>query len=61
MEMEKETTGKESNFIDNSDETNAEDRSIRQVTKSNETAEGDGLVVHRSFPSQSIRNLDFYS
>lgn len=58
MEMEKETTGKESNFIDNSDETSAKDRSIRLVTKSNETAEGDGFVVHRSFPSQSIRNLD---
>ena len=58
MEMEKETTGKESNFVDNSDETSAKDRSIRLVAKSNETAEGDGFVVHRSFPSQSIRNLD---
>lgn len=58
MEMEKETTGKESNFIDNSDEISAKDRSIRLVTKSNETPEGDGFVVHRSFPSQSIRNLD---
>ena len=47
MEMEKETTGKESNFIDNSDETSAKDRSIRLVTKSNETPEGDGFVVHR--------------
>ena len=26
MEMKKETTGKESNFIDNSDEINAKDR-----------------------------------
>jgi quercetin 2,3-dioxygenase len=58
MEMKKETTGKESNFIDNSDEINAKDRTIRLVTKSNETPEGDGFVVHRSFPSQSIRNLD---
>lgn len=58
MEMEKETTGKESNFIDNSDEINAKDRSIRLVTKSNETPEGDGFVVYRSFPSQSIRDLD---
>jgi hypothetical protein len=58
MEKEKEKTGKENNAIDNSDESNAKDRSIRLVTKSNETPEGDGFVVHRSFPSQSIRNLD---
>ena len=28
------------------------------MIKSNETPEGDGFVVHRSFPSGSIRNLD---
>ncbi|HEX5573125.1 MAG TPA: pirin family protein [Nitrososphaeraceae archaeon] len=58
MEMEKETTGGKTNFIDNSDGTSAKARSIRLVTKSNETPEGDGFLVHRSFPSQSIRNLD---
>ena len=58
QEKEKEKTGKESNVIDNYDESSAKDRSIRFVTKSNETPEGDGFVVHRSFPSQSIRNLD---
>jgi redox-sensitive bicupin YhaK (pirin superfamily) len=34
------------------------DRSIRLLAKSNETPEGDGFIVHRSFPSRSIRNLD---
>jgi len=57
--MKKEKTGKESNnFIDNSDEMNFNYRSIKLVTKSNKTPEGDGFVVHRSFPSGSIRNLD---
>ena len=58
--MKKEKTRKESsNVIDNSDETNFNNyRSIKLVTKSNETPEGDGFVVHRSFPSGSIRNLD---
>ena len=57
--MKKEKNGKESsNVIDNSDETNFNYRSIKLVTKSNETPEGDGFVVHRSFPSGSIRNLD---
>ena len=57
--MKKEKNGKESsNVIDNSDEISAKDRSIRLVTKSSETPEGDGFVVHRSFPSQSIRDLD---
>ena len=56
--MEKEKTGQLGNVIDNSDEISFKDRSIRLVTKSNETPEGDGFVVHRSFPSQSIRNLD---
>ena len=58
MKMEKEKTEKETNIIDNSDEISARDRSIRHVIKSNETPEGDGFVVHRAFPSQSIRNLD---
>ena len=57
--MKKEKTGKESSdVIDNSDETNFNYRSIKLVTKSNKTPEGDGFVVHRSFPSGSIRNLD---
>jgi quercetin 2,3-dioxygenase len=33
-------------------------RSVQIVTNSIETVEGDGFVVHRSFPSRSIRNLD---
>jgi quercetin 2,3-dioxygenase len=57
--MKKEKNEKESsNVIDNSDETNFNYRSIKLVIKSNETPEGDGFVVHRSFPSGSIRNLD---
>lgn len=57
--MKKEKNGIESsNVIDNSDETNFNYRSIKLVTKSNESPEGDGFVVHRSFPSGSIRNLD---
>ena len=57
--MKKEKNGKKSsNVIDNSDETNFNYRSIKLVTKSNETPEGDGFLVHRSFPSGSIRNLD---
>jgi hypothetical protein len=57
--MRKEKTGEESNnVIYNSDETNFNYRSIKLVTKSNKTPEGDGFVVHRSFPSGSIRNLD---
>lgn len=57
--MKKEKNGKESsNVIDNSNETNFNYRSIKLVIKSNETPEGDGFVVHRSFPSGSIRNLD---
>lgn len=57
--MKKKKTGKESsNIMHNSDETNFNYRSIKLVTKSNETPEGDGFVVHRSFPSGSIRNLD---
>ena len=49
--MKKEKNGKESsNVIDNSDETNFNYRSIKLVTKSNETPEGDGFVVHRILP-----------
>ena len=33
-------------------------RSVQIVTNSIKTSEGDGFVVHRSFPSRSIRNLD---
>ena len=51
-----EKIGKERDIIDKSDETKY--RSIRLVEKSDETPEGDGFIVHRSFPSQSIRNLD---
>jgi redox-sensitive bicupin YhaK (pirin superfamily) len=56
--MNKERIGKSSNISDNSDETNFNYRSIKLVTKSNETPEGDGFVVHRCFPSGSIRNID---
>lgn len=58
--MKEEKFGKDSssNVTDNSDETNLNYRSIKLVTKSNETAEGYGFVVHRSFPSGSVRNLD---
>ena len=58
--MKKEKIVKENgNFSDNSDETNFNNyRSIKLVTKSNETPEGDGFVVHRCFPSGVIRNLD---
>ena len=57
--MKEEKSGKEgSNVTDNSDETNLNYRSIKLVTKSNEIPEGDGFVVHRSFPSGSVRNLD---
>jgi redox-sensitive bicupin YhaK (pirin superfamily) len=41
-----------------SNDTSTESRTIRLVTESNETPEGDGFTVHRSFPSESIRNLD---
>ena len=58
--MKKEKIGEEnSNFSDNPDQTNFNNyRSIKLVTKSNETPEGDGFVVHRCFPSGVIRNLD---
>jgi len=51
-------TGKEIDITQSSNDTSTESRSIKLVTKSNETPEGDGFVVHRCFPSQSIRNLD---
>ena len=51
-----EKIGEERDIIDKSHETKY--RSIRLVEKSDETPEGDGFIVHRSFPSQSIRNLD---
>jgi redox-sensitive bicupin YhaK (pirin superfamily) len=52
-------SGKEIDITQSSNDTSgAERRSIKLVTKSNETSEGDGFIVHRCFPSQSIRNLD---
>src|SRR6185503_15030901 len=51
-------TGNEIHVSKSSNDTSAESRTIRLVTESNETPEGDGFVVHRSFPSRSIRNLD---
>lgn len=51
-----EKIGKERDIIDKSHKTKY--RSIRLVEKSDETPEGDGFIVHRSFPSRSIRNLD---
>jgi quercetin 2,3-dioxygenase len=51
-----EKIGKGHDIIDKTDENKY--RSIRLVEKSDETAEGDGFIVHRSFPSRSIRNLD---
>ena len=51
-------TGKKIDITQSSNDTSAESRSIRLVTKSNETPEGDGFTVHRSFPAQSIRYLD---
>jgi redox-sensitive bicupin YhaK (pirin superfamily) len=58
--MREEKFGKDisNNVTDNSDKSNLNYRSIKLVTKSNETPEGDGFVVHRSFPSESVRNLD---
>ncbi|HEY7778475.1 MAG TPA: pirin family protein [Nitrososphaeraceae archaeon] len=58
--MKEEKFGKDisNNVTDNSDKSNLNYRSIKLVTKSNETPEGDGFVVHRSFPSESVRNLD---
>ena len=51
-------TGNETLVSKSSNDTSAKSRTIRLVTESNETPEGDGFTVHRSFPSQSIRYLD---
>lgn len=51
-------TGNETHVSKSSNDTSTESRTIRLVTESNETPEGDGFTVHRSFPSESIRNLD---
>jgi hypothetical protein len=54
--MEKIGKNHERDIIDKSYENKY--RSIRLVEKSDETPEGDGFIVHRSFPSRAIRNLD---
>jgi quercetin 2,3-dioxygenase len=49
---------KEGNIAGKINATGKMNRSVQIVTNSIETAEGDGFVVHRSFPSRSIRNID---
>src|SRR6059036_1095233 len=49
---------KQNEFVDKNNETGNGDRSVELITSSTETAEGDGFIVHRSFPSRSIRHLD---
>jgi len=49
---------KDNDIIDKSNESRNKDRSVDLITNSVETAEGDGFIVHRSFPSHSIRHLD---
>jgi len=49
---------KQNEFVDKNNETGNRDRSVELITSSAETAEGDGFIVHRSFPSRSIRYLD---
>jgi len=49
---------KQNEFVDKINETGNRDRSVQLITSSTETAEGDGFIVHRSFPSRSIRHLD---
>jgi quercetin 2,3-dioxygenase len=49
---------KQNEFVDKNNETGNRDRSVELITSSTETAEGDGFIVHRSFPSRSIRHLD---
>jgi redox-sensitive bicupin YhaK (pirin superfamily) len=49
---------KEDNIAGKFNATRKMNRSVQIVTNSIETAEGDGFVVHRSFPSRSIRNID---
>ena len=51
-------TENETSVSKSSNDTSTESRTIRLVTESNETPEGDGFTVHGSFPSESIRNLD---
>lgn len=41
-------TGEKIDITQSSNDTSAGSRSIRLVTKSNETPEGDGFTVHRS-------------
>jgi len=48
----------DNNIIDKRNESRNKDRSADLITNSVETAEGDGFIVHRSFPSHSIRHLD---
>ena len=45
-------------ILDKSNESRNKDRSVDLITNSVETGEGDGFIVHRSFPSHSIRHLD---
>jgi len=49
---------KEDNIAGKFNATGKMNRSVQIVTSSIETAEGDGFIVHRSFPSRSIRNID---
>ena len=49
---------KEDNIAAKFDATGKRNRSVQLVTNTIETSEGDGFVVHRCFPSRSIRNLD---
>jgi len=49
---------KEDNDAGKFNATGNMNRSVQNVTNSIKTVEGDGFVVHRSFPSRSIRNLD---
>ena len=49
---------KEGNIAGKINATGKMNRSVQIVTNSIETSEGDGFVVHRSFPSRSIRNID---
>jgi len=48
----------DNNILDKSNESRNKDRSVDLITNSVETGEGDGFIVHRSFPSHSIRHLD---
>lgn len=48
----------DNNILDKSNESRNKDRSVDLITNSVETGEGDGFIVHRSFPSHFIRHLD---